>query len=161
MTIYQAPQIEWQEPKSDSVLDCNDIQPIYHPDVVCFFANPLNSYFIRKNPDEKSPKPFVVAYGGRELKEMASVADAKEWVEQTHYPSALIKAGFKPVSEPLADTLIEKLEQERSRLNKQANDDIDVVSKENHAYQVGLIGGLTNAINIVKQHQAESEVQDD
>ena len=61
--------------------------------------------------------------------------------------------------EPL--TLIEKLERERSRLNKQANDDIDVVSKENHAYQVGLIGGLTNAIDIVKQHEAESEVQDD
>ena len=58
-------------------------------------------------------------------------------------------------------TLVEKLEQERSRLNKQANDDIDVVSKENHAYQVGLIGGLTNAIDIVKQHEAESEVQDD
>ena len=58
-------------------------------------------------------------------------------------------------------TLIEKLEQARKRLNKQANDDIDVVSKENHAYQVGLIGGLTNAIDIVKQHVAESEVQDD
>ena len=58
-------------------------------------------------------------------------------------------------------TLVEKLEQERSRLNKQANDDIDVVSKENHAYQVGLIGGLTNAIDIVKQHEAESEVKDD
>ena len=54
-------------------------------------------------------------------------------------------------------TLIEKLEQERTRLNKQANDDIDVVSKENHAYQAHLISGLTNAIDIVKQHQAESE----
>ena len=61
--------------------------------------------------------------------------------------------------EPL--TLIEKLERERSRLNKQANDDIDVVSKENHAYQVGLIGGLTNAIDIVKQHEAECDVKDD
>ena len=49
-------------------------------------------------------------------------------------------------------TLVEKLEQERTRLNKQANDDIDAVSKENHAYQVGLIGGLTNAIDIVKQN---------
>ena len=97
---YQVPRIEWQEPKSDSVLDCNGKHPVYHPDVICFWHNPINSYFIRKNPDEKSPKPFVVAYGGRELKEMASVADAKEWVEQTHYPSALIKAGFKPVSEP-------------------------------------------------------------
>lgn len=58
-------------------------------------------------------------------------------------------------------TLIEKLEEERKRLNKQANDDVAVVSKENHAYQVGLIGGLTNAIDIVKQHEAESEVQDD
>lgn len=63
------------------------------------------------------------------------------------------------VERPL--TLVEKLELERTRLNKQANDDIDVVSKENHAYQVGLIGGLTNAIDIVKQHEAESEVQSD
>ena len=62
-------------------------------------------------------------------------------------------------TEPL--TLVEKLEQERSRLTKQANDDIDVVSKENHAYQVGLIGGLTNAIDIVKQHEAESWVSVD
>lgn len=78
--------------------------------------------------------------------------DGKAWCEQTL--QRWINASFEPVSEPL--TLIEKLEQERSRLNKQANDDIDVVSKENHAYQVGLIGGLTNAINIVKQHEAET-----
>lgn len=73
--------------------------------------------------------------------------------------NVLMQPNQNAVERPL--TLIEKLEQERSRLNKQANDDIDAVSKENHAYQVGLIGGLTNAINIVKQHEAESEVQDD
>lgn len=67
----------------------------------------------------------------------------------------------KPTDATERLTLIEKLERERTRLNKQANDDIDVVSKENHAYQVGLIGGLTNAIDIVKQHEAESEVKDD
>ena len=98
---YQAPQIEWQEPKNNEVIYDNN----YQNDVICFWHNPINSYFIRKNPDEKSPKPFIVAYGGRELKEIASVADAKEWVEQTHYPSALAKAGFKPASEPLSDTL--------------------------------------------------------
>lgn len=77
----------------------------------------------------------------------------------TQLSNVLMQPNPTDAVEPL--TLIEKLEQERSRLNKQANDDIDVVSKENHAYQVGLIGGLTNAINIVKQHEAESEVQDD
>lgn len=69
--------------------------------------------------------------------------------------NVLMQPKLDAVERPMA--LIEKLEQERTRLNKQANDDIDVVSKENHAYQVGLIGGLTNAIDIVKQHQAESE----
>ncbi len=110
MTIYQAPQFEWQEPKSDSVLDCNSKHPVYHPDVICFWHNQINSYFIRKNPDEKSPKPFVVAYGGRELKEMASVADAKEWVEQIHYPSALIKAGFKPVDQEALEPTVYRLD---------------------------------------------------
>lgn len=77
----------------------------------------------------------------------------------TQLSNVLMQPNPADAVEPL--TLIEKLERERSRLNKQANDDIDVVSKENHAYQVGLIGGLTNAIDIVKQHEAESEVQED
>ena len=77
----------------------------------------------------------------------------------TQLSNVLMQPNPTDAVEPL--TLIEKLERERSRLNKQANDDIDVVSKENHAYQVGLIGGLTNAIDIVKQHEAESEVQED
>ena len=68
--------------------------------------------------------------------------------------NVLMQPNPNAVERPMA--LIEKLEQERTRLNKQANDDIDAVSKENHAYQVGLIGGLTNAIDIVKQHQAKS-----
>lgn len=46
----------------------------------------------------------MVIYQGK-FAEFATVDEAKEWVERTHYPSALIKAGFKPVSEPLADTL--------------------------------------------------------
>ena len=64
--------------------------------------------------------------------------------------NVLMQPNPNAVERPM--TLVEKLEQERTRLNKQANDDIDAVSKENHAYQVGLIGGLTNAIDIVKQN---------
>lgn len=50
--------------------------------------------------------------------------------------------------------LIEKLEKERQRLNRQANNDMigGVGSKESHSYMVGLVGGLTNAIKIVEQH---------
>ena len=49
--------------------------------------------------------------------------------------------------------LIEKLEKERQRLNKQANDNVSGVgSKESHQYMVGLVGGLTNAIKIVEKH---------
>ena len=154
---YQAPKIEWQEPKNNEVIYDNN----YQNNVICFWHNPINSYFIRKNPDEKSPKPFVVAYGGRELKEMASVADAKEWVEQIHYPSALRKAGFKPVSQEALErlTLIEKLEQEVKRL-------IELKAQEKpHSLGYVFLGhhiaATVNAINIVKQHEAESEVQDD
>ena len=154
---YQAPKIEWQEPKNNEVIYDNN----YQNNVICFWHNPINSYFIRKNPDEKSPKPFVVAYGGRELKEMASVADAKEWVEQIHYPSALRKAGFKPVSQEALErlTLIEKLEQEVNRL-------LELKAQEKpHSLGYVFLGhhiaATVNAINIVKQHEAESEVQDD
>ena len=154
---YQAPKIEWQEPKNNEVIYDNN----YQNNVICFWHNPINSYFIRKNPDEKSPKPFVVAYGGRELKEMASVADAKEWVEQIHYPSALRKAGFKPVSQEALErlTLIEKLEQEVKRL-------IELKAQEKtHSLGYVFLGhhiaATVNAINIVRQHEAESEVQDD
>ena len=154
---YQAPKIEWQEPKNNEVIYDNN----YQNNVICFWHNPVNSYFIRKNPDEKSPKPFVVAYGGRELKEMASVADAKEWVEQTHYPSALRKAGFKPVSQEALErlTLIEKLEQEVNRL-------LELKAQEKpHSLGYVFLGhhiaATVNAINIVKQHEAESEALDD
>lgn len=154
---YQAPKIEWQEPKNNEVIYDNN----YQNNVICFWHNPINSYFIRKNPDEKSPKPFVVAYGGRELKEMASAADAKEWVEQIHYPSALRKAGFKPVSQEALErlTLIEKLEQEVNRL-------LELKAQEKpHSLGYVFLGhhiaATVNAINIVRQHEAESEVQDD
>ena len=50
--------------------------------------------------------------------------------------------------------LIEKLEEERQRLNRQANNDMSsgIGLKESHSYMVGLVGGLTNAIKIVEQH---------
>ena len=65
-------------------------------------------------------------------------------------------AGERPL------TLVEKLEQEKS----EAKDTLADISKYQHyrdleVMQGGKIAGLEIAIDIVKQHEAESEVQDD
>ena len=83
--------------------------------------------------------------------------DGKAWCEQTL--QRWINASFEPVSEPLSDTLIEKLEQEVKRL-------LELKAQEKpHSLGYVFLGhhiaATVNAINIVKQHEAESEVQDD
>ena len=83
--------------------------------------------------------------------------DGKAWCEQTL--QRWINASFKPVSEPLTDTLVEKLEQEVKRL-------LELKAQEKpHSLGYVFLGhhiaATVNAINIVKQHEAESEVQDD
>ena len=83
--------------------------------------------------------------------------DGKAWCEQTL--QRWINASFEPVSEPLSDTLIEKLEQEVNRLS-------ELRAKEKphtlgYAFWGHHIAATVNAINIVKQHEAESEAQDD
>lgn len=79
--------------------------------------------------------------------------DGKAWCEQTL--QRWINASFEPVSEPLADTLIEKLEQEIESLYERWYDN------HKHPYDEGAMDAVEKAINIVKQHEAESEVQDD
>ncbi len=82
-------------------------------EVICY-ATPENHAMLSKPYPyiefEQPPKPFVVDYGGRELKEMASAADAKEWVEQTHYHSSLQKAGFKPVDQKALEPTVYRLD---------------------------------------------------
>ena len=55
-------------------------------------------------------------------------------------------------------TLIEKLEQKESEVSKmmQADD-----APFPYHYMAGKLNGAREAINIVKQHEAESEVQDE
>ena len=79
--------------------------------------------------------------------------DGKAWCEQTL--QRWINASFEPVSEPLADTLVEKLEEYHHSLYERWYDN------HKHPYDEGAMDAVEKAINIVKQHEAESEVQGD
>ena len=88
--------------------------------------------------------------------------DGKAWCEQTL--QRWINASFDSVITQPVDavehlTLIEKLEQEVKRLGE-----LKAQEKPHSLGYVFLghhIAATVNAINIVKQHEAESEVQDD
>lgn len=84
--------------------------------------------------------------------------DGKAWCEQTL--QRWINASFEPVGEPLSDTLVEKLEQEIESLEN-SFEQFAIVDDEIAMVHTATIAGLKMAINIVKQHEAESEVQDD
>ena len=57
-------------------------------------------------------------------------------------------------------TLIEKLEQEIKSLENYFEQS-PIVNDEIATVHASIVAGLKMAINIVKQHEAESEVQDD
>lgn len=85
--------------------------------------------------------------------------DGKAWCEQTL--QRWINASFEPVSEPLSDTLVEKLEKEIESLEI-SFEQFAIVDDEIAMVHTATIAGLKMAINIVKQHtQTPSEVQDD
>ena len=93
---YQVPQIEWTEKERENIggiaIQATTATHTYH-----IFQGDLD-------------KEWICSYyrhnGGKaKFKILPTSQELKEWVEQIHYPSALIKAGFKPVSEPLVDTL--------------------------------------------------------
>ena len=93
---YQVPQIEWIEKERENIggiaIQATTATHTYH-----IFQGDLD-------------KEWVCSYyrhnGGKaKFKILPTSQELKEWVEQIHYPSALLKAGFKPVSEPLSDTL--------------------------------------------------------
>ena len=153
MTIYQAPQIEWIEKERENIggiaIQATTATHTYH-----IFQGDLD-------------KEWICSYyrhnGGKaKFKILPTSQELKEWVETTHYPSALRKAGFKPISEPIADTqptdavepltLIEKLEREVNRL-------LELKAQEKpHSLGYVFLGhhiaATVNAINIVKQHQS-------
>lgn len=94
---YQAPQIEWKterETENDGFCSyeantATHKYRIYYSDMMKSW---MCTYYRFSKPETKH-------------KYLPTAQELKEWVETTHYPSALIKAGFKPVSEPLTDTL--------------------------------------------------------
>lgn len=94
---YQAQQIEWKterETETDGFCSyeantATHKYRIYYSDLMKSW---VCTYYRFSKPETKH-------------KHLPTAQELKEWVEKTHYPSALIKAGFKPVSEPLADTL--------------------------------------------------------
>ena len=157
---YQVPHIEWQDQYK---LDQNKVETgNWHRS---FSETLIHAYQIMESMTEQN-KVMVHYYNKQTRKgepyiscpNFNSVEEAKEWVETTHYPSALIKAGFEPVSEPLADTLIEKLEKKATQYLQCKK---DAKTLHDVRYFGGNANGFTEAINIVKQHEAESEVQDD
>lgn len=144
---YQAPQIQWKterETETDGFCSyeantATHKYRIYYSDTMKSW---MCTYYRFSKPETKH-------------KYLPTSQELKEWVETTHYPSALIKAGFKPVSEPLSDTLIEKLDEYHQSLYERWYDN------HKHPYDEGAMDAAEKAINIVKQHEAESEVQDD
>lgn len=88
---YQAPLIEWKTSKF-GVSYANTVTHSYRIDWDSSEKRYVCSYYnTRTNESDK--------------KWLDSKEALKAWVETIHYPSALRKAGFEPVSEPLSDTL--------------------------------------------------------
>ena len=157
---YQAPKIEWkteQETETDGFCsyEANTATHKYR----IYYSGAMKSWICTcyrfSKPETKRHKYLPTAQ------------ELKEWVETTHYPSALRKAGFKPVDKEVLKpdaverplTLVEKLELEVKRL-------LELKAQEKpHSLGYVFLGhhiaATVNAINIVKQHEAESEVQDD
>lgn len=50
-------------------------------------TTPVAIYSILDNPDPG--KPFIVNYGGRHPKEVASISEGMQWAENTHYPAKM------------------------------------------------------------------------
>lgn len=97
---YQAPEIEWkteQETEADGFCSyeantATHKYRIYYSDVMKSW---MCTYYRFSKPETKH-------------KYLPTAQELKEWVETTHYPSALRKAGFKPVSQEAVDAWLEK-----------------------------------------------------
>lgn len=87
MTIYQAPPPQWNDNNGSTVTHYYKIQyDVQENCMACFYTNRITG-------------DSSVKYASQG----ETIDDLKQWVEVTHYPSALVKAGFKLVSEPLSD----------------------------------------------------------
>ena len=108
---YQAPKIEWID---QNKLDENKVETEnWHRSIaetLIHFYQVLESmtqdnkimvhYY---NKQTKKGEPYI------SCPNFNDVSEAKEWVEQTHYPSALRKAGFKPVDQKALEPTVHRL----------------------------------------------------
>ena len=99
---YQAPEIEWkteQETEADGFCSyeantATHKYRIYYSDVMKSW---MCTYYRFSKPETKH-------------KYLPTAQELKEWVETTHYLSALRKAGFKPVSQEALEPTVYRLD---------------------------------------------------
>lgn len=99
---YQAPEIEWkteQETEADGFCSyeantATHKYRIYYSDVMKSW---MCTYYRFSKPETKH-------------KYLPTAQELKEWVETTHYPSALRKAGFKPVDKEVLKPTVYRLD---------------------------------------------------
>ena len=109
---YQAPKIEWIDQKK---LDENKVEiEDWHQSIA---ETLIHSYKVLESMTQDNK--IMVHYYNKQTKKgepyiscpnFNDVSEAKEWVEQTHYPSALRKAGFKPVSQEALEPTVYRLD---------------------------------------------------
>ena len=109
---YQAPKIEWID---QNKLDENKVETEeWHRSIA---ETLIHAYQIMESMTEQN-KVMVHYYNKQTRKgepyiscpNFNDVSEAKEWVEQTHYPSALRKAGFKPVDQEALEPTVYRLD---------------------------------------------------
>lgn len=84
--LFKIPTIEWE-----------------HSQNSCQSTNTFNQYTIQILPDI-----CLCYYGNGRYKEFKNLHDAKEWVEQTHYPAQVAKY-FKLISKDTVKNLIDEV----------------------------------------------------
>ena len=105
MTQYKVPNVEWQDYPQG-----NEDNPLSRAYTLVHEYNLMQSNQTHKvivlyyNKHTKQSEPYVSA------PRFNSLQEAKEWVETTHYPSALIKAGFELVSQEALKPTVYRLD---------------------------------------------------
>ena len=96
MTQYQVPNVEWQDyPKGNEDNLLSRAYTLVH-EYNLMQSNEANKIIaLYYNKHTKQSEPYVSA------PRFNSLQEAKDWVEQIHYPSALLKMGLKLVDSPI------------------------------------------------------------
>lgn len=88
--MYKIPKLKWSD-RLEQALDT------YRK--VWFTTNTFNDYYIQKEDDL-----FYCYYGNGRFREFKSLDEAKDWVENTHYPDQVNKYLEKVDGKPSQET---------------------------------------------------------